>query len=529
MRCSREATQPGVRRGTGRRVNDLPLGLQPFNGYRKLHCVLIPISLGPVPSQVLTWFDKFVYGRLRFEARNSDRCRISFKGIAEELGVSKDSVSRSVERLADARLIHRKQLQYASLIIFLASPLLEKSIPKSARSGSAELPTLNTPSGSATLPTLKDEQKGSESAGLHVQGPQSCGAGSAELRSVYKEFLGFSFRNKEDYSSSTDASESSQNSEAEIAAAAPLVFEDRSPEEKPCLEPEDSRLIAAACCEVIPGVPLSTGSPLIPEIWELALKHGCTSVAQLVGFIRSRRRRHNWKSQGIWLKVIPFELSEYLAAESAKPPEIPAQTVCPQCHGTGLTEGGHYCSCEAGIGELIASAPVYSVTAPCRKCCSNLKWSTAADSRLQCAFCQPTVSRVSTAQFEKLQKLRALSQSDNEHEARLAADHVERLLTELSSSAEAPTEVAVRMGATVAASTCKKCWDAAQRACTGIRKSDWDTVDASASFCDCAWGAAAREAHPTDYPEQLALNEREWILQCQEFQTKAGGRSRSAA
>jgi hypothetical protein len=75
----------------------LPPGLEPFNGYKKLHNAMIPISFGSIPAKVLSWFDKFLYGRLRFEAGNSDRCRVGLGALAAELNVSEDSVARSID------------------------------------------------------------------------------------------------------------------------------------------------------------------------------------------------------------------------------------------------------------------------------------------------------------------------------------------------------------------------------------------------------------------------------------------------
>lgn len=161
----------------------------------------MPISLGPVPANALTWFDKFLYGRLRYEARNSDRCSVALSALAKELAISEDSVARSVDRLSKAGLICRRRSRYAVLIIFLRSPLLNGSIPKSGHSEPAAVRTLDTNPEPAAVRTLEGITEGVEPAAMRnenpqpcglseIQNPQPCGPEPAAVRVAYKEDLG---------------------------------------------------------------------------------------------------------------------------------------------------------------------------------------------------------------------------------------------------------------------------------------------------------------------------------------------------
>jgi hypothetical protein len=150
---------------------------------------MIPVSLVPVSSKKLSWLDKVAYGQLRFEAGNSDRCRVVLAGIAARMGISEDSIARSIERLVKAGLVYRRRLRYESLIVFLRSSLLDGSFPRSQRSESAELRTLEGVTGVSESATLRSVEN-PDSATLRFQSPQLCGPESATLRSVsIKGFL----------------------------------------------------------------------------------------------------------------------------------------------------------------------------------------------------------------------------------------------------------------------------------------------------------------------------------------------------
>jgi hypothetical protein len=142
----------------------LPRGLEVLEHDRRLDSVLIPVSLGPVPAVRLRWFDKYLYGRLLYEAGISGYCQVTLTDIAKELEVSIDSIARAVERLSAEGLIFRKRLRRASLIVFLESPLLHRSLPNPDRGPSA---------------TLRTDW---ESAAVRIQTLQPCGAVSATTR-----------------------------------------------------------------------------------------------------------------------------------------------------------------------------------------------------------------------------------------------------------------------------------------------------------------------------------------------------------
>jgi hypothetical protein len=130
--------------------------------------VLIPISLIPVPHEQLTWFDKVFYGQLRFLAGNSDNCCVVKVELAKKLGVSDETVERSIIRLSVAGLIFRKRLRNRILIVFLNSPLLEGSNRRPARHESAGQPSSSDVSEPAAMRVAENP----EPAVVRSQNPQ---------------------------------------------------------------------------------------------------------------------------------------------------------------------------------------------------------------------------------------------------------------------------------------------------------------------------------------------------------------------
>jgi hypothetical protein len=194
----------------------LPDGLIPFNGFKKLHNVMTPISLGPVAE--ITWLDKYVYGLLRFIAGNSDRCRVRISGrgrdnrgqesLASQLKVSEDSVARSIARLSAAGLIYRRQSRNEVLVVFLESRHLYDSWPNETRpappwprESDPESPAVTVPDNDSQPAEMRVLNSHPEPAGERVvkksrtrnpavENPQPCGREPADLRVAYKEFLG---------------------------------------------------------------------------------------------------------------------------------------------------------------------------------------------------------------------------------------------------------------------------------------------------------------------------------------------------
>jgi hypothetical protein len=166
-------------------LSDTPQVGKPFNSFKRLNNILIPISLGPVKT--LSWLDKYLYGCLRYAAGDADQCQVKLSSLAESLQLSIDSVHRSIDALTAVGLVERKRGQYGSRIIFKWSPILDGSLRFTPAIRVRNFAESQSPQNCGVL--------GSESANPRFQTPQTCGSESAELRSVYKE--GFTGRREE--------------------------------------------------------------------------------------------------------------------------------------------------------------------------------------------------------------------------------------------------------------------------------------------------------------------------------------------
>jgi hypothetical protein len=94
---------------------------------------------------------------------------------------------------------------------------------------------------------------------------------------------------------------------------------------------------------------------------------------------------------------------------------------------------------------------------------------------------------------DRLNKLRALSESDNQNEAGLAAERVKQLLGE-KAGLETTDEIAMRLGAEMPAEPCDLCRDPYTHRSTGIQRSIWGTTDATASLLSQTGGVVNRSA-----------------------------------
>ena len=163
-------------------MKEMPKHGEPYNGFKRHTCVLIPVSL--ISSKDLSYRDLYVYGLLRLEAGDADRVRIVTGAIAKTMGVSDDTIQRSLDELAIVGLIRRTRCQHSLLVTFLWSPLLEGSLQKKVRPDAAALRVGET----------------SDPAEVRAEIPQPCGSDPASVRDVLRN-RGFSSGLREDQSS----------------------------------------------------------------------------------------------------------------------------------------------------------------------------------------------------------------------------------------------------------------------------------------------------------------------------------------
>ncbi len=166
--------------------NPPPVG-EPVNLFGALNHFYIPTSLGTLKT--LSWFEKLLYGYLRFLAGDSDHCQVSLRKLADTFDVSYETVRRAIDSLIAAKLIRRKLGPSGSVFTFLWSERLRGSIPKPKESDSATVLTphasgLRNGVDSTTVQTPQRRGRGSATAS---DGSATVCVGSAPVPGPYKE------------------------------------------------------------------------------------------------------------------------------------------------------------------------------------------------------------------------------------------------------------------------------------------------------------------------------------------------------